>query len=121
MKTAASNIYKDLIVAEKLLRDEQDWLASIFIKPGGLSVDEQRGHKLSFEDQESFISYFDLAAAMIEAGDDSQGLYDMKNVSVVNAGGGAKFPRGTPLCILVGLLRHFFPWMHPYLPMTGPA
>lgn len=121
MKTAASHVYNDLIVAEKLLRAESDWLTTIFIKPGGLSVDEQRGHKLSLDEQESFISYYDLAAAMIEAGDDPSGLYDMKNVGVVNTGGSAKFPRGTPLCILVGLLRHFFPWLHPYLPSTGPS
>jgi putative NADH-flavin reductase len=121
MKRAASNVYKDLMVAEQLLRAEKDWLTTIFIKPGGLSVDEPRGHKLDFDEQESFISYFDLAGAMIEAADDPEGLYDMRNVGVVNTGGGAKFPRGTPLCIIVGLLRHFFPWMHPYLPWTGPA
>lgn len=121
MKTAASNVYNDLKIAEKLLRAEDDWLTTIFIKPGGLSVDKQRGHKLSFDEQESFISYFDLAAAMIEAADDRNGLYDMKNVGVINTGGGARFPRGTPLCILVGLLRHFLPWLHPYLPSTGPS
>lgn len=121
MKTAASNVYKDLMVAEELLLAERDWLTTVFIKPGGLSVDEQRGHKLSFDDAESFISYYDLAAAMIEAGDDPNGSYDMKNVGVVNTGGGAKFPRGTPLCIVVGLLRHYFPWLHPYLPWTGPS
>lgn len=121
MKAAASNVYNDLIIAEKLLRAEQDWLTTIFIKPGGLSVDKQRGHKLSFDEQESFISYFDLAAAMIEAADERTGVYDMKNVGVINTGGGARFPRGTPLCILVGLLRHFLPWLHPYLPSTGPS
>lgn len=121
MKTAASQVYEDLIVTERLLRAQQDWLSTIFIKPGGLSVDKQRGHKLSLDDQESFISYMDLAAAMIEAADDPDGRYDMKNVGVVNTGGGAKFPRGTPLCIIVGLLRHFFPALHPYLMSTGPS
>jgi putative NADH-flavin reductase len=121
MKAAASYVYRDLIIAEELLRAEQDWLTSIFIKPAGLSVDKKRGHKLTLDDQESFISYLDLAAAMIEASDDPDGRYDMKNVGVVNARGGAKFPRGTPLCIVVGLLRHFFPLLHPYLPSTGPS
>ena len=121
MKTAASHVYNDLIVTERLLRAEQDWLTTIFIKPGGLSVDKQRGHKLSLDNQESFISYMDLSAAMIEAADDPDDRYDMKNVGVVNTGGGARFPPGTPLCIVVGLLRHFFPWMHPYLPNTGPS
>jgi putative NADH-flavin reductase len=121
MKTAASHVYNDLIITEKMLRAQSSWLTTIFIKPGGLSVDKQRGHKLSLDKQESFISYLDLAAAMIEAADDADGQYDFKNVGVVNTGGKAKFPRGTPMCITVGLLRHFFPWMHSYLPSTGPS
>nr|A0A5B8YUY5.1 RecName: Full=Oxidoreductase GME11367; AltName: Full=Dibenzodioxocinones biosynthesis cluster protein GME11367 [Pestalotiopsis microspora]QED41498.1 putative NAD-dependent dehydratase [Pestalotiopsis microspora] len=121
MKAAASNVYDDLKVAEQMLRAEDDWLTTIYIKPGGLSLDVQRGHKLSLDKQESFISYYDLAAAMIEAADDVEGRYDMKNVGVVNANGGARFPPGTPMCIAVGLLRHFFPWLHNYLPSTGPA
>jgi len=120
MKRAASYVYKDLIVAERFLRAEQDWVSTIFIKPGGLAIDKQRGHKLSLDEEESFIAYLDLAAAMVEAADDEDGCYDMKNVSVVNTEGGAAFPRGTPACILYGLLRHFFPWLHPYLPSSGP-
>ncbi|KAH7396383.1 hypothetical protein BKA66DRAFT_455022 [Pyrenochaeta sp. MPI-SDFR-AT-0127] len=121
MLTAASNVYHDLRVAENLLRAQEDWVSTIFIKPGGLSVDIQRGHKLNLDHEESFISYLDLAAAMIEAADNKEGIYDMKNVSVVNANGGARFPPGTPKCIMIGLLRHFFPFMHPYLPFTGPS
>ena len=121
MKTAASNVYKDLEITERLLREQSAWLSTVFIKPGGLSVDAQRGHQLSLDNQESFISYLDLAAAMIEAADDPDGQYDLKNVGVVNTGGKAKFPRGTPVCIVVGLLRHFFPWLHAYLPSTGPS
>jgi hypothetical protein len=121
MLTAASNVYEDLRLAENYLRTQEDWVSTIFIKPGGLSVDKQRGHKLSLDREESFISYLDLAAAMIEAADSEEGIYDMKNVSVVNANGGARFPPGTPKCILMGLLRHFFPFMHPYLPSTGPS
>ncbi|KAG8157422.1 hypothetical protein KVR01_012806 [Diaporthe batatas] len=121
MKAAASHVYDDLKAAERMLRAEEEWLTTIFIKPGGLSLDVQRGHKLSLDRQESFISYLDLAAAMIEAADQPDGEYDMQNVSVVNTNGGAKFPPGTPMCIAVGLLRHFFPWLHNYLPSTGPA
>lgn len=121
MKAAASHVYDDLKVAERMLRAEESWLTTIFIKPGGLSLDVQRGHKLSLDQQESFISYYDLAAAMIEAADDAEGRYDMQNVGVCNTNGGAKFPPGTPMCIAMGLLRHFFPWLHNYLPSTGPA
>lgn len=118
---SASNVYKDLLLTEKILRAEEEWLTTIYIKPGALSVDIQRGHALSFTDEDSPLSYLDLAAAMIEAVDDELGRYDLKNVSVVNTSGAARFPTGTPLCILMGLLRHFFPFLHPYLPVnTGP-
>ncbi|KAF2232866.1 putative NAD-dependent epimerase/dehydratase [Viridothelium virens] len=118
---SASNVYNDLRRTEAFLRSEQDWVTSIIIKPGGLAVDVQRGHELNFDHDESFVSYLDLAAAMIEAADDPTGRYDLKKVSVVNTNGGAKFPSGTPLCILAGLLRHFFPFLHNYLPSTGPS
>ena len=118
---SASFVYADLMAAEKLLRKHEDWLTTIAIKPGALSVDVQRGHALSLTDQDGPLSYLDLAAGMIEAVDDEDGRYDMKNVSVVNTNGKAKFPTGTPLCIVTGLLRHYFPFLHGYLPMnTGP-
>ncbi|KAK4870179.1 hypothetical protein LT330_005233 [Penicillium expansum] len=118
---SASHVYSDLIETEKILRAEGDWLTSIFVKPGALSVDIQRGHALSLTDEDSPLSYLDLAAAMIEAAEDVNGSYDMRDVSVVNASQKAKFPRGTPMCIFMGLLRHFFPYLHPYLPLnTGP-
>jgi putative NADH-flavin reductase len=118
---SASHVYQDIISAERLLRAQEDWLTTIYVKPGALSVDIQRGHALSLTDEDSPLSYLDLAAAMIEAVDDEQGLYDGRNVSVVNTNGRAKFPTGTPMCILMGLLRHFFPFLHSYLPSnTGP-
>lgn len=118
---SASHVYADVVEAEKRLRAQQDWLTTIYIKPGALSVDIQRGHALSLTDEDSPISYLDLAAGMVEAVDDEQGQFDFRNVSVVNTNGKAKFPTGTPMCILMGLLRHFFPFLHPYLPdNTGP-
>ena len=118
---SASFVYDDLVKTESLLRAQEDWLKTIYMKPGALSVDVQRGHALSLTDEESPVSYLDLAAAMIEAADDEDGRYDLKNVSVVNTNGKAKFPAGTPMCIAMGLLRHFFPFLHPYLPVgTGP-
>ena len=118
---SASNVYADLRATETILRAQQAWIHTIFIKPGALSVDRQRGHGLSFTDESSPLSYLDLAAAMIEAADDPDGRYDMRNVGVVNINGAAKFPAGTPLCILTGLLRHFFPFLHAHLPSTGPS
>jgi hypothetical protein len=123
MLAAASHVYEDLRLTEVFLRSHADWISTIFIKPAGLSLDVSRGHRLTLDEEESFISYLDLSAGMIEAAGDEEGRYDGRNVGVVNAerGVGAKFPRGTPICIMMGLMRHFFPWMHPYLPTTGPA
>ncbi|ERF68116.1 hypothetical protein EPUS_06927 [Endocarpon pusillum Z07020] len=114
-----SNIFEDLRVQERMLRAEQDWLSTIFIKPGGLTSDKQRGHKLDLDVQETFVSYLDLAAAMVEAADDPDNRYNMKDVSVHNIGGSAKVPLTLPLLVLFGVLRHFFPWLHPYLPLLG--
>lgn len=121
LRTAASHVYEDLRQTEVFLRAQRELVSTIFIKPGGLSVDIQRGHELNLDHDESFLSYLDLAAAMIEAADDQESLFDMKNVSVVNKNGAAKFPPGTPICILTGLARHFVPFLHNYLPSTGPG
>ena len=118
---SASNVYADLQAAEALLRAEQAWLPAIYVKPGALSVDRRRGHALSLTEEDSPLSYLDLAAAMVEAADDGEGRYVGRNVSVVNTNGKAKFPIGTPLCILMGLSRHVFPFLHPFLPATGPG
>ncbi|OJJ77429.1 hypothetical protein ASPBRDRAFT_36654 [Aspergillus brasiliensis CBS 101740] len=120
MIRAGSYVYDDLRVQEKFLRAQEDWLTTIYIKPGGLAVDKPRGYRLDFDRETSFIAYIDLAAAMVEAVEDVDGRYDFKNVSVVNTGRSAAFPLGTPLCILYGLLSHYFPWLHPYLPKSGP-
>lgn len=123
MLAAASHVYTDLRLAEAFLRSHASWVSTIFIKPAGLSPDIARGHRLSLDEEDSFLSYLDLSAGMIEAAADEEGRYDGRNVGVVNRtrGKGARFPRGTPMCILMGLLRHFFPFAHPYLPTTGPA
>ncbi|KAH8810955.1 putative NAD-dependent epimerase/dehydratase [Xylogone sp. PMI_703] len=118
---SASYVYKDLLETEQLLKQQEDWLTSIYFKPGALSIDRQRGHAVSLTDETSPLSYLDLAAAMIEAADDEKGRYKNKSVSVVNTNGNAKFPRGTLWCIIMGLIRHMFPFLHPYLPVgTGP-
>ena len=118
MLKAASFVYDDLRAAESLMRAEEDWVTSIYVKPGGLSIDIQRGHRLSLTDHEAFVSYLDLAASMIEAADESGTVYDNRNVSICNVNGSAKFPSGVPVTVICGLLRHYFPWLHPYLPMT---
>ncbi|KAF2795022.1 NAD-dependent epimerase [Melanomma pulvis-pyrius CBS 109.77] len=103
---SAFHVYEDLRLGEEILRQEEDWITTIYMKPGGLSVDVQLGHELSLEEDQSFISYLDVAAGMIEACDDPKGQWDMKNVSVRN---------------IAGVVRYFIPFLHPYLPSTGPG
>ncbi|KAK5011718.1 hypothetical protein LTR28_007257 [Elasticomyces elasticus] len=60
---AASHVYRDLELAEALLRDEQSWITgTTWIKPGGLSHDKQKGHALSKDMSKTPLSYMDLAA-----------------------------------------------------------
>lgn len=115
---ANSNIYKDLAVAERYLRSQEDWLTTVFVLPGALSFDEQYGHELSLtHSQDGCVSFLDLAAGMIEAADDESGKYDMQNVSVVLKGGRKiKFASYIPFTLLMGLIVHFFPFLYPYLP-----
>jgi putative NADH-flavin reductase len=122
VRRSAWHVYRDLELAEEFLRSHESWVSCVYIKPGGLSVDLQRGHRLTLDDEESFVSYLDIAASMIEAADDEEGKWENKNVGVVNANGKAKFPPGTPRCIALGLLRYYFPFLHEWLPAnTGPA
>lgn len=116
---ANSYVYEDLRVQERMLRAQQDWVSSVFIKPGGLVIDKQRGHKLDLVNQETFISYLDLAAAMVEAADDPDSRYEMQDVTVQNVAGSAKFPAKLPIMVISGVLSHFFPWLYPYLPQLG--
>jgi hypothetical protein len=120
---SAFHVYEDLRLGEEMLRQEEDWITTVYMKPGGLSIDIQLGHKLSLDDDQTFVSYLDVAAGMIEACDDPNGQWDMKNVTVHNVAGvgTAKFPPGTPACIFFGLVRYFIPLLHPYLPSGGPA
>ncbi|KAK2767082.1 hypothetical protein FQN54_006401 [Arachnomyces sp. PD_36] len=116
---ANSYVYEDLRVQERMLRGQQDWVSSVFIKPGGLVVDKQRGHKLDLYQQETFVSYLDLAAAMVEAADEDDNRYDMKDVTVQNVAGSARFPFKLPIMVISGVLSHFFPSLYPYLPQLG--
>ncbi|KAK4994950.1 hypothetical protein LTR66_005132 [Elasticomyces elasticus] len=79
LRRSGSHVYRDIQEAENLIRAEEKWLTGIYIKPGALSVDLQRGHALSLTSQHSPVSYLDLAAAMIEAADDASGVYDSRN------------------------------------------
>jgi hypothetical protein len=120
--TAFSNVYNDLKRARTYLRspDVSDWVSSTFVMPGALTNDVQLGHKLSIEKQPppgTFLSFLDLAAAMIEVADQGSERWDGTNVSVLVKGERqAKAEWSSSLHIARGWLYHFFPWLWGKLP-----
>ena len=111
---AESNIYNDLIAAERLLRDEKDWLSVTFVKPGALTIDAQKGHKLTKQGPKGVVSFMDLAAAMVEVADAGE-EFDWKAVSVDPIASDVAFPWQNVPLLVKGLLYHFFPWMYAWL------
>ncbi|KAK1067298.1 hypothetical protein LTR74_006502 [Friedmanniomyces endolithicus] len=116
MLTAASYIYQDLREAETFLRAQEYWgVKSVFIKPGGLVHDAQKGHELSLDRQQTFLSFLDLAAGMVEAAQAEDGKWDLKDVSVVPTAKDVKIEWRVPYFVLQGFLMHFFPWLWKYI------
>ncbi|KAH0284075.1 monooxygenase/oxidase [Aureobasidium namibiae CBS 147.97] len=111
---AESNIYNDLIAAERLLRNEQSWLSVTFVKPGALTIDVQKGHKLTMQAPRGVVSFMDLAAAMVEVADAGD-EYEWKAVSVNPVASDVAFPWQNVPSLVKGLLYHFFPWAYAWL------
>lgn len=114
-------VYVDLVKSERMLRKEAAWLTTIFTKHGALSVGVQRGHVLGFTEENGPLSYLDWAAGIVDAIDDPDRGYDSRNVCGLKINGRAAIPWGTPMCVLLGLVRHCLPFIHSHLPSTGPA
>lgn len=111
LRNAFSNVYADLVLAEEYLRLHRSWLNVTFVQPGGLVHDARRGHAISLDREETFLSYLDLAAGMIEVADAGE-LYDWKGVSVVSTADDVKTEWKVPLYMAKGLLWHFMPGLY---------
>jgi len=72
---ANSNLYNDLVAVERHLRQYRDWVNFCIVKPGDILWDIARGHEVRFDKQQTFISYTDLAAGMLEVARDGCGTY----------------------------------------------
>ncbi|KAI4148449.1 MAG: hypothetical protein L6R39_002797 [Caloplaca ligustica] len=105
-----SYVYTDLAHAEEYLKLHQKWLKVVFIQPGGLVEDKQHGHALSLEKQQTFLSYADLAAGMIEVAE--KGGYDWQGVAVVPTTKDTAIEWAVPGRMIKGLTFHFAPWMY---------
>ena len=105
------HVYTDLMEAEKYLRSQDEWVTSVFMKPGGLVQDIARGHILSTEKQQTWLSFLDLAAGIVEVAEEDGGRWDGKSVSVLSHGK-ARFNWGALLLLGKGWLLYFFPWLY---------
>ena len=114
LHTCASNVYADLRLAEQYLRSHE-WIKQVYIKPGGLVHDKPRGHILNTQRQETFLSFLDLAAGMVEVADADDDKWDMQNVSVVPASPGTRVEWRVPYFALKGALCHYMPFLYPYV------
>lgn len=116
MYAANSHIYDDLARAETYLRQHEDWLDMTFVMPGGLSHDVRQGHELSSERQQTFISFLDLAAGMVEVANADE-RWEGKHVSVLlKEGRKAKIEWWAPVLLGKGLLCYVFTWLYAWLP-----
>lgn len=113
---ALSNVYADLEAAERMLRAESGWLDVVYFKPGAISHDVQGGHVLSTEEQASPVSYLDVAAGMVECGEEGGGgRFVGMGVSVLPKAEKVKVPWEAPVSLVQGLLVHFFPWLYAWM------
>ena len=104
---AFSYAYEDLALAEAYLRLHTSWLSVTFVTPGGLVEDEQKGHVLSLDHQQTFLSYLDLAAGMIEVA--GSGDHDWMGVGVLPRSKDVKFEPKAPAQMARGLVWHYVP------------
>lgn len=108
-------IYTDLSASEALFRSEASWLDVVYIKPGGLIQDKQKGHKLSTERQQTFLGWLDLAAGMVEVADEESDVWNGKEVSVLPTATDVPVEWRVPIWMVYGLVLTYFPWVY------GPA
>lgn len=116
------HIYTDLEKAEAVMRAESHWIPQVYVKPGGLTHDAAHGHVLASELKPGFLSFVDLAGAMVEvAGDDGgdgvegKWRWDGVDVTVNPAREGTRVEPWLPYIVPKGLLWTFAPWLYPYL------
>ncbi|KAL9112763.1 MAG: hypothetical protein Q9227_003066 [Pyrenula ochraceoflavens] len=105
-------IYTDLAIAERFLREQTDWLDCVFVKPGGLVSDQQRGHAISLDRQKTFLSFLDLAAGMVEIADTEGDQLAWKNVSVVPTSNDTRIEWWVPYYLVRGLVFTYFPKLY---------
>lgn len=111
--TANYYIYTDLIKAEAYLRERADWIGTVFFKPGGISRDKASGHILSTKSCQTFVSFPDTAAGMVQIADDGD-RWTGKSVSVQSRKRARVEYENFPL-LFKGLIVYFLPLLYSWL------
>ncbi|KAH8698807.1 hypothetical protein BGW36DRAFT_376743 [Talaromyces proteolyticus] len=110
---AFSNVYADLRVTEQMYRNEKGWLPATFVQPPGLTPGPIQGHHIHHcesSETPAFLSYLDLAAAMIEVADRGPDEnYDWVAVTSLSKKGLKPDLKVLLPLQLKGLLAHYFP------------
>ncbi|GAM38506.1 averufin oxidase [Talaromyces pinophilus] len=110
---AFSHVYADLRVAEQMYRNENGWLPATFVQAPGLTPGPIQGHQIHHcesSETPAFLSYLDLAAAMIEVADRGPDeTYDWVAVASVSKKGLKPDLRILLPVQFKGLLAHYYP------------
>lgn len=107
-------VYTDLIAAERYLRERSGWVDAVFVKPGGISTDARRGHVLSTEGSQTFVSFLDVAGGMVQCADEGAARWAGGSVSVFSEGKARVEWSSGPL-LLRNMLCTWVPWLYPWL------
>lgn len=107
-------VYTDLIAAEKYLRERSGWVDVVFVKPGGISTDARRGHVLSTEGSQTFVSFLDVAGGMVQCADEGAARWAGGSVSVLSRGK-ARVEWSSGPVLLRNVVCTWVPWLYPWL------
>lgn len=107
-------VYTDLIAAERYLRERSGWVDAVFVKPGGISTDARRGHELTTEGSQTFVSFLDVAGGMVQCADEGASRWAGGSVSVLSRGK-ARVEWSSGPVLLRNMLCTWIPWLYPWL------
>ncbi|KAG8160039.1 hypothetical protein KVR01_010676 [Diaporthe batatas] len=107
-------VYTDLIAAEEYLLERAGLVDVVFVKPGGISTDRRRGHVLSTEGSQTFVSFLDVAGGMVQCAEEGSGRWAGKSVSVLSRDK-AKVEWASGPVLLRNMLCTWVPWLYPWL------
>lgn len=107
-------VYTDLIAAERYLQERSGWVDVVFMKPGGISTDARRGHVLSTEGSQTFVSFLDVAGGMVQCADEGAARWAGGSVSVLSRGK-ARVEWSSGPVLLRNMVCTWVPWLYPWL------